>query len=169
MRLLPIPIRAHYMEVGLHANVCDQTTSHVAKALHVPFEELSARLRGNYGGVIEHLWIDLELLEYRAKADGQSRFPFRFQKRVSGHSRLGLPAIPDSYNVGHYSVRPDFQLITSLPTEKLVQYVLSLIYDSTSVLIEKQRKLGGFNAALFRNNFVQECRALGYEVSNHAL
>ncbi len=157
------------MEVGFHANVCDQTTSHIAKNLRVPFDELSARLRGDYGGLMEHLWIDLELLESHAKAHGKSRFPFRFQKRVSGHSRLGLPAIPDRFNVGHYSVRPDFPTLVSLPPERLVQYVLSLIYASTSVLIEKQSKLGGFNAGLFRSNFVLACKALGYEVANNEL
>lgn len=157
------------MEVGIHANVCDQSTSHVAKALRGPFAELGARLSGDYGGVMEHLWIDLELVESRAKEDGKSRFPFRFQKRVSGHSRLGLPAIPDRFNAGHYSVRPDFRVITSLPNEPLIQYVLSLIYDSTSLLIEKHKKLGGFNATLFRSNFVQACKSLGYEVSGKAL
>jgi hypothetical protein len=51
------------MEVGIHANMCDQATSRAAKALHTPFRELSALLQGEYGGVIEHLWIDLELIE----------------------------------------------------------------------------------------------------------
>ena len=157
------------MEVGIHANVCDQTTSNVSAALTVPFKELSALLSGNYGGAMEHLWIDLDLLESHAKVDGKGRFPFRFQKRVSGRSRFGLPAIPDKFNVGHYSVKPDFKIIKSLSAERLVPYVLSLIYDSTSVLIEKQKKLGSFDAALFRRNFIQACRSIGYEVSSNAL
>ena len=154
------------MEVGIHANICDQATSHVATALRIPFEELSERLRGDYGGVMEHLWIDLELVESHAGTRGKSRFPFRFQKRVSGHSRLGLPAIPDKFNVGHYSVRPDFQVIASLPTKQLVPYVLSLIYESTSVLIEKQKKVGGFDAAHFRRKFLHACESIGFKLSS---
>ncbi len=157
------------MEVGIHANVCDQTTSHVATALRIPFKEMGERLRGDYGGAMEHLWIDLELIESRAETRGKSRFPFRFQKRVSGHSRLGLPAVPDRFNVGHYSVTPDFNVITSLPTEQLVPYVLSLIYNSTSVLLEKQKKLGDFDAVLFRNKFRHACESLGCKISSNAL
>ena len=102
------------------------------------------------------------------RTNGKSRYPFRFQKRVSGHSRLGLPAIPDRFNVGHYSVTPDFQVISSLPNEQLVPYVLSLLYNSTSVLLEKQNKLGGFNALLFRSKFLLACESLGCEISDNA-
>lgn len=157
------------MEVGIHANICDQTTSHVAAALRIPFEEMGKLLCGDYGGTMEHLWIDLELLESRAGTHGKSRFPFRFQKRVSGHSRLGLPAIPDWFNVGHYSVTPDFKVIASLPTEQLVPYVLSLIYNSTSVLLEKQKKLGGFDAVLFRSKFRHACESFGCEIPDNVL
>jgi len=157
------------MRVGFHANVCDQATSHVAKALHLPFKELGRLLQGDYGGLIEHLWIDLELLESPIKADAKSLHSFRFQKRVSGYSRMGLPAIPDSYNVGHYSVKPDFHKITTLQNDALICYVVNLIYESTTVLLEKQKKLGGFNAMLFRENFVQASRSLGYEVTSNVL
>jgi len=157
------------MEVGIHANVCDRTTAKVAEALRKPFDELSKRLRGQYGGTMEHLFIDLELVESHTRPDGRERFPFRFQKRVSGHSRFGLPAIPDSFNVGHFTVRPHFQLLTSLSTEQVVPYVLSLIYASTSRLLEKQKKLGGFDAVLFRNKFLDACRSMGYEVSSNPL
>jgi hypothetical protein len=158
------------MEVGIHANMCDQATSPVAKALHTPFRELSALLQGEYGGVIEQLWIDLELIESHARTDGNQRWPFRFRKRVSGRSPpFGLPPIPDKFNVGHYSVRPDFQLIASLPAEQAISYALSLIYDSTAVLIEKQKKLSGFDACLFRNKFLDGCRSIGYEISSNPL
>jgi hypothetical protein len=157
------------MEVGIHANVYDRATAKVAEALHKPFDELSKRLQGQYGGAMEHLFIDLELVESHARPDGKERFPFRFQKRVSGHSRFGLPAIPDSFNVGHLSVRPDFHLLTLLSTEQVVPYVLSLIYESTSILLEKQKKLGGFDAVIFRNNFLDACRSIGYELSSNPL
>jgi hypothetical protein len=153
------------MEVGIHANMCDQDTSHVATALHTPFKELGARLQDEYGGVIEHLWIDIELIESHARIDGSCRWPFRFQKRVSGRSHFGLPPIPDKFNVGQYSVRPNFQLIASLPQEQAILYALSLIYDSTIILIEKKRKLGGFDAGLFRSKFLDSCRSIGYEIS----
>jgi hypothetical protein len=157
------------MEVGLHANMSDQATNHVATALYAPLKALGARLSGEYGGVMEHLWIDVDLIESHATPDGKSRFPFRFQKRVSGRSHFGLPAAPDKFNVGHYSVRPDFQLITSLPTEQIVPHVLSLIYKSTSVLFENQKRLGGFDATLFRQSFLLACEGIGCELSENAL
>jgi hypothetical protein len=155
------------MEVGLHANMCDQATRGISKALSVPFTELSALLEGDYGGVMEHLWIDLELIKSHSRPDGRARFPFRFAKRVSGRSHFGLPPSPDKFNVGHYSVRPDFQLIASLPLSEAVVYALSLIYDSTRVLIDKQKRLGGFDASSFRRNFLAGCRKVGYEISEN--
>ena len=154
------------MEVALHANVCDTATSKVAAALRPLFDELGERLQGQYGGTMEHLWIDLELIESHARGDGRQLFPFRFQRRVSGYSRLGLPAIPDQFNVGHFSVRPDFHLIVSLPIDQVIPYVLSLIYGATSVLLEKQKRLGGFDAVLFRTRFIDACRSIGHEVPN---
>jgi hypothetical protein len=157
------------MEVGIQANMCDQATEAISKALHVPFKELSALLEGDYGGVMEHLWIDLELLESHARTDGRQRFPFRFAKRVSGRSRFGLPPSPDKFNVGHYSVRPDFRIIVSLPLSEAVMYALSLVYDSTRVLADKQKRLGGFDAGSFRRNFLAGCRKVGYEISANPL
>lgn len=154
------------MKIGIHANICDSDTAHIASALHKPFESLSQSLEGEYGGLIEHLWIDLELIEYRARPDGKPRFPFRFQKRVSGRSHFGLPASTDDFNVGHYSVRPDFNLLMSIHAKQVIPYVFSLIYQSTELLIEKQKKLGGFDAVLFRKNFRDYCALLGYEVGS---
>jgi hypothetical protein len=105
------------MKVGIHANIVDVDTSDVADALGPVFDTLSRTLESDYGGSIEHLWIDLELLELAFKPDGGPRYPFRFQKRVSGRSRFGLPPSPDSFNVGHFSVRPDIALLVSLPEE----------------------------------------------------
>lgn len=156
------------MKVGFHANVCDSDTRHIAAALREPFAVLGESLAGEYGGTMEHLWVDLELLEYFARPDGKPRHTFRFQKRVSGRSRLGLPAVQDVFNVGHYSVRPDFQLLASMSVDRAVPYVLALIYQSTELLPEKQKKLGGFDANLFRENFRRQCTKLGYQVASGA-
>jgi hypothetical protein len=160
-------VRAENMQVGIHANIYDRATENVANAVRQPFEDLSKLLQGPYGGVMEHLLIDLELVQSHSRSDGKQRFPFRFQKRVSGHSRLGLAAIPDIFNVGHFSVKPDLQLITSLSKDRVVPSVLSFIYESTSILLEKQKKLGGFDAVLFRNNFLSGCRSIGYDISSN--
>ena len=156
------------MQVGLHANMCDQSTRHAANALRPPFKALSERLSGDYGGVMEHLWVDLELLESTARPDGRSRFPFRFQKRVSGRSHFGLPATPDKFNVGHYSVRPDYQTVRSLSAVQVVPYLLSLVYESTSILLEKDKRLGGFDASRFRSSFLLACKDIGYEISERS-
>jgi hypothetical protein len=150
------------MEVGIHANMQDQATSKIADALRPLFRDLGSRLEGDYGGLPEHLWIDLELIESHARADGKPRYPFRFQKRVSGRSHLGLPTAPDRLNVAHFSVRPNFALISSLPREQAISYAVSLIYKSSEVLLEKQKRLGGFNATLFRQRFREACQSLGY-------
>jgi hypothetical protein len=152
------------MQVGLHANMCDQATSDLASALSPVFRDLSNRLAGEYGGMMEHLWIDLELIEHHARVDGGPRHPFRFQKRVSGRSRFGLPPQPDSFNVGHFSVRPDFFRLKALSIDQAIPYVLQLIYDGTAVLIGKGKRLGGFDAPLFRTALRGACVDLGYVV-----
>jgi hypothetical protein len=128
------------------------------------FKGLSNRLTGEYGGLIEHLWIDLELVEGHSKTDGTPRHPFRFQKRVSGRSHFGLPATPDRFNVGHFSVRPDFALLSSLSKDLVIPYALSLIYQASEVLLDKQKKLGDFDAALFRKRLLAECQSLGHRL-----
>ena len=151
------------MEVGLHANMCDWTTKRIADALHAPFKAICKDLNKDYGGSMEHLWIDFELIE--AQAQHRPPYPFRLQKKVGGSlDRLtGLPR-PVRNNVGHYSVRPDFQELRSVPQDSVVAYVLGLVYKSTSVLVDKQKKLGGFDAQRFRLDFLSTCRQHGYEI-----
>ena len=153
------------MEVGLHANMCDSTTRRIADALHAPFKAIARDLSKDYGGTMEHLWIDFELI--KSHAERRPPYPFRFQKTVGGSSPDKLTGLPRRvhHNVGHYSVRPDFQELRSVPQESVVSYVLSLIYASTSVLIEKRKKLGGFDADRFRSEFITTCRQHGYEIS----
>lgn len=152
------------MIVGLHANMVDMNTEKIGSSLSDVFKLLCEKLSGNYGGTIEHLWIDFELIESHSKPDGKARFPFRFTKRVSGRSRYGLPSIPDDFNVGHFSVRPDFHRLLSLPNEEVITYCLNLIYNELDVLKTKEKKLGGFNSELFKNKFIDECMNLGYKI-----
>ena len=153
------------MEVGLHANMCDSTTERIARALHAPFKAIGGDLSKDYGGTMEHLWIDFELIE--AHAARRPPWSFRFQKKVGGSTDriTGLPK-PVRQNVGHYSVRPDFQELRSVPQDSVVGYVLRLIYASTSVLIENQKKLKGFDAERFRSDFLTTCRQHGYYIDS---
>lgn len=153
----------------ISANSSDYITTHIASVVRVPFNELSDSLGGDYGGTMEHLWVDLELVEFLAKTNHKAAHSFRLQRRVSGRSRFGLPAIPDKFNVGHYSVRPDFKLLLALKSDYVMPYVLSLIYNSTIVLVEKQQKLSGFNAPLFRSNFLVFCKDMGYDITHDPL
>jgi hypothetical protein len=150
------------MEVSLHANMCDRNTTKVADALDAPFETIGKALSRNYGGIMEHLWIDFELIPGHAKL--RSPWSFRFQRKVSGRDRLTGLTMPACYNVGHYSVRPDFRALAHMPLESAVNYALTLIYSSTSLLIEKEKKLGGFDADAFRADFLSVCTELGYSI-----
>src|SRR5262245_27201953 len=149
------------MQVGLHANVCDSSTEHIARALHSPFGAISRDLSRDYGGTIEHLWIDFELRE------AASAWPFRFQKRVGGSSPDRITGLPRGLyeNVAHYSVKPDFRELRSVPEATVVSYALRLIYSSTSILLEK-KKLAGFDVERFRSDFLISCRVHGYEVGS---
>jgi hypothetical protein len=75
-----------------------------------------------------------------------------------------MPPTPDRFNVGHFSVRPDFGLVSSLPAERAIQYVLSLIYQASRVLVDKHKKLGDFDAATFRSRLLVESQVLGYDI-----
>jgi hypothetical protein len=145
------------MQFSIHANICDQNTTRIADVMREPFEIIASELCKDYGGTMEHLWIDFELNERHAELRGP--FPFRFQKKVGGSifKLTGLPT-PERRNVGHYSVRPDFRVLRSLPPGSVVSYALSRIYASTVVLVEKQKKLGGFDAHNFRSDFASSCK-----------
>lgn len=155
------------MEVGLHANMVDRKTEKIGFSLIDIFDVLSKRLNGNYGGTIEHLWIDFELVESYAKPDGKAKYPFRFAKRVSGSSGYGLPPSPDYLNVGHFSVRPDFTHLLSIPKDEVIPYSLNLIYKELEILKTKEKKLGGFNSELFKKRFLDECKKLGFTISSN--
>ena len=149
------------MEVSFHANVCDTSTYAIAQTLHMPLREVASDLTGEYGGVMEQLWIDFEL----TPLGGRKPRTFRFQKRVSGRSPFGGDAIPDSFNVGHYCVYPNLEQLTAVPPSEIVSHVLSLIYDSTTELDRVARRLEGFNTQLFRSRFRAACAGRGYALA----
>jgi len=155
------------MKVGLHANMVDLKTDKIASSLRDVFIVLCVRLNGDYGGTIDHLWIDFELIESHAKPDGKPRYPFRFAKRVSGRSSFGLPPSPDYLNVGHFSVRPDFPHLLSISKDEKISYCLNLIYKELEILKDKEKKLGGFNSELFRHRFYEECTKLGFKLNSN--
>ncbi len=155
------------MKVGLHANMVDLKTDKIGDSLRDVFKILCVKLDGNYGGTIEHLWIDFELIESHAKPDGKPRHPFRFAKRVSGRSSFGLPPSPDCFNVGHFSVRPNFRHLLSIAKNEIIPYCLNLIYKELEILKTKEKKLGGFNSELFGSTFSEECKKLGYKLNSN--
>lgn len=154
------------MEVKINSSRVDNRTYKIGSDLRDVFRPLSKKLDGNYGGVMEHLWIDFELNEYFANTDGKPKFPFRFAKRVSGRSQLTGLNSPDSFNVGHFSVCPNFPYLLSLPKDEVALHCLNLIYKELDTLKSKEKKLGGFNSALFIQKFKEECNNLGYKVSS---
>jgi len=136
------------MEVVISAAKQDQGTAHIAEAMHACLRQLSAAVSGEYGGNMEHLWIELELVP--GDTDQRSPWSFRFQKRVSPRPiAAGLPRV-ERHNVGHYSVRPDYFALAAVAPENIRRYLLELIYESTALLEKKQKQLGGFNVAAFR-------------------
>jgi hypothetical protein len=151
------------MEVKLNANICDLSTTQIAKLLHDVFDTIEKEVSRDYGGTMRHLWIDFELNQLHAER--RAPFRFRFQKKVGGSIfRLtGLPT-PVYENVGHYSVRPNFDELLKLPLDSVSTYALCLIYQSTSILCDKKKKLGGFDAERFRVDFLSSCKEHGYEV-----
>lgn len=147
------------LETSFHANMYESSTQRIANAVQEPFDKLSEKLSNDYGGNIEHLWIDLELVE--SHLEKGKALPFRFQKRVT-LSGFGIPGKTYNYNVGHYSVAPDFEKLKVLPEKSICDYVLKLIYESTQILVDKKKKLDNFRAEQFRVDFIKVCNELGY-------
>ncbi|MDR2918391.1 MAG: hypothetical protein LBV72_03370 [Tannerella sp.] len=142
------------LKVSFHANIVDKSTKIVSNVMGNRFDNLKMELNNDYGGSMEHLWIDLTLVE------SEKSWPFRFQKRVDNPTSYTEFY---SYNVGHYSVRPDFEKLRGLSSEdSICSYVFRLLYESTQILVDKQKKLDGFNAAKFRIDFLSACEKLGY-------
>ena len=152
--------KGQLLDVSLHANIYNSETKIAAKLLQEPFEKLSNVLSNDYNGNIEHLWIDLELIE--SDLVERKKWAFRFQKRVS---------IPTSfkenysYNVGHYSVKPDFEKLKQLTADEICNYILQLVYNSTKTLSTNKKKLEDFNVEQFRHDFLTACTNMGYSLT----
>lgn len=152
-RLRPV---GHRLELLIGPSYISQDLMRIADALRPLWPQLPQALHQDYGGNMEELWIDLALVE------GRGDFSFRFQKRVSSQGLSGGHVVGYDYNVGHYSVVPDFRILESLETEEEIrQYILSLMEQSLEVLVKKAKSLGGFDAQRFRNDFRRTCQELG--------
>ena len=151
------------MQVSLSANRCDMQTERIAQALVLPLDAISQDLSNDYGGSMEHLWIDVDLL------DDRDPYSFRFRKKVGGSSRSKITGLPrgEFHNVGHYSVKPDIAELLYVPPESVVDYVLQLLYRSTTVLVDKKEKLGGFDADRFRSDFLAVCEKRGHDMHSN--
>lgn len=143
--------------VKFYANITDESTTKIPDLIRNPLDQLAKLLSNNYGGIMENLWIDLELTEGRHHKE-IGYWPFRFQKRISTSNSF---LENYTYNVAHYSVKPDFKKLRELPEKSICTYVFGLFYESTQVLIEQEKKLGGFNATKFRSDFLIGCENLG--------
>lgn len=145
------------LKVAFHANTVEQSTIRVADVIRNHLATFEKELSKDYGGSMEYLWIDLELIEH------WDSWPFRFQKRVA------TPASYMefySYNVGHYSVKPDFQKLRELSSEQSIcSYIFKLLYESTQILVDKQKNLNGFDASAFRFDFLSACENSGYDLT----
>ncbi|MEO6993769.1 MAG: hypothetical protein ABI273_09085 [Lacunisphaera sp.] len=93
------------MEVKINANKCEEATMQIARILRGPFKSVAKDVSKDYGGTMQHLWIDFELIEDHAER--RPSWPFRFQKKVGGSvSRLTGQPVPIYNNVGHYGISP---------------------------------------------------------------
>ena len=127
------------MEVRLYANILEVATESIADILQDVFPNIEKDVSKNYGGTIQNLWISFELRRFGI--DRRPPFPFQFQKKVGGSVfKLTGLMMPVWENVGSYSVRPDFDKLLHIPLDTVAPYALKLIYDSTSILIEKKKK-----------------------------
>ena len=138
------------MDVLISASKSDQGTEHLAGLVRPHLDTLSSMLSGEYGGPMNHLWIDLELCP--VVADRRPAFAFRFQKRVVTPRELRAFGTQEFCNVGHYSVRPDYYKLAQVPLDDVACYLMRLVFDSTESLAGK-RQLKGFDLGLFRERF----------------
>lgn len=145
------------LNVDLHTNIVDLSTKRVADIVSESFDFLSKKMSNDYNGNMEHLWIDLELIE------GYKSWSFRFQKRVT-LSGFGLPGKDFKYNVGHYSVKPDFEKLKLSTENEVLDYILNLIFKSTEIFFSKKKALGDFDTNRFRSDFRKACKELGFEI-----
>lgn len=146
------------MDVLISASKNDQGTEHLADLVRPHLHALTSTLSGEYGGPMNHLWIDLELCP--GDADHRPAFAFRFQKRVVMPREFRALGTPEFFNVGRYSVRPEYFELARVPLDDVRCYLLRLVFDSTQSLARK-RQLKGFDLGLFRQRFAAALTAQG--------
>jgi hypothetical protein len=146
------------MEVLVVAAKSDQGTQHIADLVRPHLDELSRFLSGEYGGSMEHLWIDLELCP--ADADRRDPFSFRFQKKVSPPRELKALGAKAHFHVGHFSVRPDYFELARVPMSAVYCHLARLIYEATKTL-QNRKQIGDFDVSLFRARFAALLEAAG--------
>jgi hypothetical protein len=105
-----------------------------------------------------HLWIDLELCP--GDADVRPPLPFRLQKRVRTPRELRALGDKEFFNVGTYSVRPDYFELARIPLDDVPCYLMTVLYESTKSLYGK-RQLNGFDVESFRGCFAAALTARG--------
>lgn len=148
------------LNVRFGANMYELKTEKVVKAVRDIFPKIEADLHLDYGGKMEHLWIDLVLVE------GHKPFNFRFQKRVGVKNISNTATANYYYNVGHYSVKPDFKIIKTLNSKtEICAYIFELLHQSMEILEKKNKSLGDFNAKKFREDF-KSVALTGYDFND---
>ena len=133
----------------------DQGVELVTERLHEPLQTLSLLMCGDYGGDMEHLWVDMEISPSHADLRPEP-WPFRFQKRMAQGSLIDNSR-EHLNNVGHYSFRPD---LLNVPLEQVVSYALNELYESTAILERCSTRLTGFDVEKFRADLAREVARL---------
>jgi len=139
------------VDVKVGVEKWDQGIEHLQPIVQPCLVKLSQHLAGSYGGLMEHLWISIELAP--SHSDRRPPWPFRFQKKVSPPRDALALGVKPTHNVGHYSVRPDHTKLAAIPLERVACYLMTVIYESTVVLATQREKIGDFEAERFRTQF----------------
>ncbi|SEI90016.1 hypothetical protein SAMN04488018_106175 [Myroides marinus] len=137
------------LQVSFFTNVIEEKTKLIPSYLNEYLRLIEKDLYKNYGGTMESLWIDIELVEK------QEPYPFRFQKRVNSPSSY---TDPYTYNVGHFSIKPDFNLLDKLQSKSLIcLYLIDLLCESINELSNRKKALGDFDFSTFQSDFIEAC------------
>src|SRR5262249_40337240 len=120
------------MEVLIGASTSDQGTEHLAALVRPHLDALTATLSGHSPRRMNRLWIDLEMCP--GDSDHRPAFALRFQKRVVMPRELRAFGRQEFFNVGSYTVRPDYFELARVPLDDVRCYLLRLVFDSTGSL-----------------------------------
>lgn len=152
------------MRCHIFIGATDETTYPLVRQFQPRLDILNRILSKDYGGVMEHLAIEIELCPMMG-SDRPIK-AFRFQKRVTSSSVIPLvgknlaKTLPDQFNVGHFSVRPDYDALMVTPPNALLESLLCLVYDGTVDLERRSKSLGGFDGSAFRADLLSAIRSL---------